>query len=87
MLPRSSRALLARNKARRAAAAAKRALATAAPRIGDKRVPMSPLEPGSAINYQRIEDNLAIVRSRCVQRKKMRRERFVLTKRCHVDLG
>lgn len=47
-----------------------RGLATAAPRIGDTKVPMSRLEPNNFINYQRIEDNLAIVRSRsvCIQR-------------------
>ncbi|EJD04673.1 aconitate hydratase [Fomitiporia mediterranea MF3/22] len=39
-------------------------MATAAPRIGDKKVSMSRLEPNSYINYQRIEDNLAVVRSR-----------------------
>jgi len=39
-------------------------MATAAPRIGDKQVPMSLLEKGAFINYQRIEDNLAIVRRR-----------------------
>lgn len=41
-------------------------MATAAPRIGDTKVPMSLLEKDSFINYQRIEDNLAIVRERCV---------------------
>ena len=39
-------------------------LATAAPRIGDTKVPMSLLEKDAFINYQRIEDNLAIVRER-----------------------
>jgi len=39
-------------------------MATAAPRIGDTKVMMSPLEKGNYINYQRIEDNLAIVRKR-----------------------
>lgn len=39
-------------------------LATAAPRIGDTKVAMSLLEKDSYINYQRIEDNLAIVRQR-----------------------
>jgi aconitate hydratase len=42
--------------------------ATAAPRIGDTKVPMSRLESGKYINYQRIEDNLAIVRQRYVNR-------------------
>lgn len=39
-------------------------MATAVPRIGDTKVPMSLLEKGAYINYQRIEDNLAIVRQR-----------------------
>ncbi|KAF9451562.1 aconitate hydratase [Macrolepiota fuliginosa MF-IS2] len=39
-------------------------MATAAPRIGDTKVPMSLLEPSAYINYQRIEDNLAVVRDR-----------------------
>ncbi|KIM29319.1 hypothetical protein M408DRAFT_68108 [Serendipita vermifera MAFF 305830] len=39
-------------------------MASAAPRIGDTKVQMSPLEPGKFINYQRIEDNLAVVRKR-----------------------
>lgn len=34
--------------------------------IGATKVAMSLLEPNSYINYQRIEDNLAIVRDRCV---------------------
>ena len=41
-------------------------MATAAPRIGDRKVEMSPLEQGNYINYQRIEDNLSVVRSRFV---------------------
>ena len=41
-------------------------LATAAPRIGDTKVEMSPLEQGNFVNYQRIEDNLTVVRSRFV---------------------
>ncbi|CAE6461204.1 unnamed protein product [Rhizoctonia solani] len=41
-----------------------RGMATAAPRIGDKKVPMSPLESGNYINYQRIEDALTVVRQR-----------------------
>ena len=44
--------------------AATRGMASAAPRIGDTKVRMSPLEDGNFINYQRIEDNLAIVRKR-----------------------
>jgi len=43
-----------------------RGLASAAPRIGDTKVAMSNLESNAFINYQRIEDNLAIVRSRHV---------------------
>ncbi|KAJ7678159.1 aconitate hydratase [Mycena polygramma] len=39
-------------------------MATAAPRIGDTKVPMSLLEKGAYINYQRIEDNLVVVRER-----------------------
>ncbi|KAF9498268.1 aconitate hydratase [Pleurotus eryngii] len=40
-------------------------MATAAPeRIGDTKVPMSLLEKGAYVNYQRIEDNLVIVRDR-----------------------
>ncbi|KAG8848645.1 Aconitate hydratase mitochondrial [Tulasnella sp. 330] len=39
-------------------------MATVAPRIGDTKVEMAPLEKGHYINYQRIEDNLAIVRKR-----------------------
>lgn len=42
-----------------------RRMATVAPRIGDTKVAMSLLEKGAYINYQRIEDNLAIVRERC----------------------
>jgi len=42
----------------------KRTYATPASRIGDTKVAMSAFEPNSYINYQRIEDNLAIVRSR-----------------------
>ena len=41
-------------------------MATVAPRIGDTKVAMSLLEQDKYINYQRIEDNLAIVRKRCV---------------------
>jgi aconitate hydratase len=41
-------------------------MATATSRIGDTKVPMSLLEKGAYINYQRIEDNLAIVRGRSV---------------------
>ncbi|KAG6884662.1 hypothetical protein C0993_009186 [Termitomyces sp. T159_Od127] len=39
-------------------------MATAAPRIGDTKVPMSLHEKTAYINYQRIEDNLVIVRNR-----------------------
>jgi aconitate hydratase len=43
-----------------------RGMASVASRIGDTRVEMSPMEKGKGnyINYQRIEDNLQIVRSR-----------------------
>lgn len=41
-------------------------MATVAEPIGATKVPMSLLEPKAYINYQRIEDNLAIVRERCV---------------------
>ena len=40
--------------------------ATAAEPIGATKVPMSRLEPNVYINYQRIEDNLAVVRERQV---------------------
>ncbi|OCB89252.1 aconitate hydratase [Sanghuangporus baumii] len=56
----ASRTATAVKSAKRLAAG----LATAAPRIGDTKVPMSRLEANNFINYQRIEDNLAIVRSR-----------------------
>ena len=39
-------------------------MATAAEPIGATKVPMSRLESNAFINYQRIEDNLAIVRER-----------------------
>jgi len=39
-------------------------MATVSERIGDTKVSMSLLEPAAYINYQRIEDNLAIVRDR-----------------------
>ncbi len=41
-----------------------RSMATVQSRIGDQQVEMSNLEKGRFINYQRIEDNLQIVRSR-----------------------
>ena len=41
-------------------------MATVAEPIGATKVPMSLLEPKAYINYQRIEDNLAVVRERCV---------------------
>ena len=41
-------------------------MATVAEPIGATKVPMSLLEPKAYINYQRIEDNLAVVRDRCV---------------------
>ncbi|KAI0369242.1 aconitate hydratase [Pilatotrama ljubarskyi] len=39
-------------------------MATAAEPIGATKVPMSNLEPNAYINYQRIEDNLAVIRDR-----------------------
>ena len=42
----------------------RRSMATVQSRIGDKKVEMSNLEKGRYINYQRIEDNLQVVRSR-----------------------
>jgi len=39
-------------------------MASVSERIGDTKVSMSLLETGAYINYQRIEDNLAIVRDR-----------------------
>lgn len=41
-----------------------RSMATVRSAIGDTKVPMSNLEQGKFINYQRIEDNLQIVRGR-----------------------
>ena len=41
-------------------------MATEASRIGDTLVRMNNLEPGRYINYQRIADNLEVVRSRFV---------------------
>ncbi|KAL8278667.1 hypothetical protein RQP46_008959 [Phenoliferia psychrophenolica] len=41
-----------------------RGLATASKRIGDTKVPMSLFEQDKFINYQRIEDNLVVVRER-----------------------
>jgi aconitate hydratase len=45
---------------------AAKGMATAVPRIGDTKVPMSLFEKDAYINYQRIEDNLAIIRERYV---------------------
>jgi hypothetical protein len=39
-------------------------MASVSERIGDTKVPMSLVETGAYINYQRIEDNLAIIRDR-----------------------
>jgi hypothetical protein len=52
------------NRMRGLARSLAKGMATIAPRIGDTKVPMSLLERGAYINYQRIEDNLAIVRER-----------------------
>lgn len=60
MLNIANRTAIARRSVQRFAAG----MATAA-RIGDTQVPMSLLEPGWHINYQRIEDNLAVIRNRC----------------------
>jgi len=54
------------NRTARAVRALAKGMATAAPRIGDQKVAMSLLEKGAYINYQRIEDNLAVVRERSV---------------------
>ena len=43
-----------------------RCMATVSQRIGDTKVEMSLLEKGKYVNYQRIEDNLVIVRKRFV---------------------
>lgn len=48
------------------AAKAKGMATVAEGRIGDTKVPMSLLEKNAYINYQRIEDNLVIIRERCV---------------------
>ena len=53
-------------------------MATAVERIGDTKVSMSLLEKGAYINYQRIEDNLAIVRSRSVLRHPNTEPRFMI---------
>ena len=45
---------------------AAKGFATVAEPIGATKVPMSLLEPKAYINYQRIEDNLAVVRERYV---------------------
>ncbi|KAF8981870.1 hypothetical protein BDQ17DRAFT_1379326 [Cyathus striatus] len=52
------------NRARNALQRLAKGMATAAPRIGDTKVPMSLLEKDAFINYQRIEDNLAVVYGR-----------------------
>lgn len=43
---------------------ASRSMATVASRIGEQKVEMSNLEQSKFINYQRIEDNLQVVRQR-----------------------
>ncbi|OBZ74282.1 Aconitate hydratase, mitochondrial [Grifola frondosa] len=61
MLNISSRTTAVRRSLQRLAAG----MATVAePNIGATKVPMSLLEPNAYINYQRIEDNLAVVRDR-----------------------
>lgn len=52
------------NSLSRQSAIAKRSMATVQSSIGEKKVEMSNLEKGKYINYQRIEDNLQVVRSR-----------------------
>lgn len=41
-----------------------RSMATVRSTIGETKVPMSHLETNKFINYQRIEDNLQVVRAR-----------------------
>lgn len=48
------------------APALRRSLATPASSIGATKVPMSVLDKDRYINYQRIEDNLQVVRQRSV---------------------
>ena len=43
-------------------------MATVAEPIGNTKVAMSLLEPKAHINYQRIEDNLVVIRDRCAIR-------------------
>ncbi len=62
MLNLTSRSTQAWRSVRRLA----KGMATVAERIGDTKVSMSLLETGAYINYQRIEDNLAIVRDRYI---------------------
>lgn len=52
------------NSLSRQSVIAKRSMATVQSSIGEKKVEMSNLEKGKYINYQRIEDNLQVVRSR-----------------------
>jgi len=52
--------------AARAAKSMAAGMATAASPIGDIQVPMSLLEPGKHINYQRIENNLQVIRVKYV---------------------
>ena len=75
MLNITNRTAIAWRSVQRAAAG----MATAA-RIGDTKVPMSLLEPGWHINYQRIEDNLAVVRDRCNHQLGL----FSLISRSHI---
>lgn len=66
LVPKLSRATMLNLSSRtvNALRALVKGMATAAPRIGDTKVPMSLLEKGAYINYQRIEDNLLVVRDR-----------------------
>lgn len=54
-----------------------RSYATVTSRIGDTKVPMSNLESGKFINYQRIEDNLQIIRDRLNNRPLTLAEKIV----------
>lgn len=65
-LPSSTMLRSLANVSRPRAAAHARAYATPASRIGDRKVAMSNFEKDVYINYQRIQDNLEIVRKRSV---------------------
>ncbi|THU85136.1 aconitase [Dendrothele bispora CBS 962.96] len=48
-----------------------------APKIGDTQVPMSLLEKSAFINYQRIEDNLAVIQDRWVEQPSQQKKEEV----------